>query len=420
MGKISLVSVLGILAILVLGLQPAQAGPPDPSGLGHLFDDARLQQLGEKIFFDENLSRPKGMSCAACHGPEVGWSGPDEAVNLEDGIYEGALKGRFGNRKPPSAAYATWSPPLHLTEDGFVGGNFWDGRASGYLLGNPAADQAQGPFLNPLEHNLPNGRQVLMKICQGKYGKSFRKVSMDIWNNAAICKKGHTKLAFSIVAWAIAAFEHSSKVSPFSSKYDAYLAGKAQLSEEEKRGMDLFNAKAKCFECHPGTKGSEGQPPLFTDFTYDNLGFPPNKKNPFYGLPKKFNAKGKKWVDPGLADTLASLPQYAMLAAEHLGKHRVPTLRNVDLRPKPDFVKAFGHNGAFRSLEAVVHFYNTRDVLPYCAQTPKPDSGQNCWPAPEVRENLNKDELGDLKLTAEEEKALVIFLKTLSDGYSAK
>jgi cytochrome c peroxidase len=408
------------VAILTTGLQPARAEPPDPTGLGHLFNDSRLQQLGEKIFFDKNLSRPKGQSCADCHAPEVGWTGPDGKVNSGYGVYPGAVKGRFGNRKPTTAAYATWSPPLHLTADGFVGGNFWDGRATGCLLGNPAADQAQGPFLNPLEQNLPNARRVVEKICRGKYGQTFRALSQDIWKNSSICKIGHTDLAYAVVAWAVAAFEHSSKVSPFSSKYDAFLAGKARLTDEEKRGMDLFNGKAQCSKCHPGNKDTQGQPPQFTDFTYDNLGIPANPENPFYNVAKKFNPLGIKWVDPGLAGTLESLPQYAMLAAEHRGKHRVPTLRNVDLRPNAEFVKAFGHNGFFKSLEAIVHFYNTRDALPDCARIVKPAPGQNCWPAPEVGKNLNKDELGDLKLTPKEEKALVTFLKTLSDGYSAK
>ena len=101
------------------------------------------------------------------------------------------------------------------------------------------------------------------------------------------------------------------------------------------------------------------------------------------------------------------------------GKHKVPTLRNVGLRPSEDFVKAYGHNGYFKSLEGIVHFYNTRDVLPECpgAYTEAEALAADCWPAPEVAENVNMDELGDLGLTAEEEAYIVAFLKTLSDGY---
>jgi cytochrome c peroxidase len=106
-----------------------------------------------------------------------------------------------------------------------------------------------------------------------------------------------------------------------------------------------------------------------------------------------------------------------MFAQENLGKHRAPTDRNVDVRPTPSFVKPFGHNGYFKSLEVLVHFYNTRDVLPAADKVKDPKPGVNCWPAPEVAQNLNTTELGNLGLTAEEEAAIVAFLKTLSDGY---
>jgi cytochrome c peroxidase len=104
-------------------------------------------------------------------------------------------------------------------------------------------------------------------------------------------------------------------------------------------------------------------------------------------------------------------------ASEH-GKQKVPTLRNLDQRGGPNAAKSFMHNGALESLEQIVHFYNTRDVLPACAAVPKPRFGDNCWPAPEVAANVNVDELGDLGLTDREERALVAFLETLTDGWS--
>ena len=111
------------------------------------------EQLGKSIFFDTDLSINGNQACAACHTPEVGWTGPDSALNVDGAVYEGSISGRFGNRKPPSSAYATHSPILHYVIKKkaalFIGGNFWDGRATGEKLGNPAADQAQGPFLNP-------------------------------------------------------------------------------------------------------------------------------------------------------------------------------------------------------------------------------------------------------------------------------
>ena len=132
------------------------------------------------------------------------------------------------------------------------------------------------------------------------------------------------------------------------------------------------------------------------------------------------NPEGAAWIDPGLAGFLATRPEWAAMADDNMGKHKVPTLRNVDKRPGNNFPKAFGHNGYFKSLEGIVNFYNTRDVKPPCGNdmtTEKDALKQGCWPAPEVSDNVNTDELGNLGLTPEEEAAIVAFLKTLSDGY---
>jgi cytochrome c peroxidase len=167
--------------------------------------------------------------------------------------------------------------------------------------------------------------------------------------------------------------------------------------------------RAKCANCHV--------PPLFTDFTYDNLGIPKNPMNPFY-YEKMWNGMGGgiEWIDPGLGGFLETIHEES--AAKNYGKHKVPTLRNVDKRPYPDFIKAYGHNGYFKSLNQIVHFYNTRDVLGSCTIVPNPWPGNNCWPAPEVTQNVNKGELGDLGLKPQEEAAIVAFLKTLSDDYT--
>ena len=151
---------------------------------------------------------------------------------------------------------------------------------------------------------------------------------------------------------------------------------------------------------------------LFTDFSYDNLGIPMNPENPVYVYDPGF-------IDHGLGGYLATRPDYASFATANDGKFKVPTLRNVDVRPEEDFVKAYGHNGYFKSLEGIVHFYNTRDVLETCPDdyTEEEALADNCWPAPEVSANLNTGELGDLGLTPDEEAAIVAFLITLSDGY---
>jgi hypothetical protein len=85
--------------------------------------------------------------------------------------------------------------------------------------------------------------------------------------------------------------------------------------------------------------------------------------------------------------------------------------------PSSDFVKAYGHNGYFKSLKEIVHFYNTRDVLPRCAPH-DPREGTGCWPAPETTENVNKSKTGNLNLTEQEENALAAFMQTLTDGYA--
>lgn len=386
------------------------------------------EQLGKSIFFDDDLSINKNQSCAACHAPEVGWTGPDSALNDHGTVYEGSIPGRFGDRKPPSSGYATQSPILFYLakKDLFIGGNFWDGRATGEKLGNPAADQAQGPFLNPAEQALPDSACVVYRVCNATYPVGFE----DVWGANAcdiswpgdvetVCAteggfvslsaadRAKSNMAYDNIALSIAAYEASSEVNAFTSKYDYASKGMAKLTKLELKGKAVFNGKGKCSKCHIIT----GKKPLFTDFTYDNLGVPKNPENPVYNYNPAF-------IDKGLGGFLASRPDYALYALQNKGKQKVPTLRNVDKRPSADFVKAFGHNGYFKSLEEIVHFYNTRDVLPRCetlGSTAKP--GENCWPAPEVPENVNTAELGNLKLSIEEEAALVAFMKTLSDGY---
>lgn len=411
------------LSIALLCFNPAFGQSLSPS-----------EQLGKSVFMDEDLSLYGNQSCASCHGGEAGWTGPANDVNLFGAVYEGSNVGNFGNRKPPSAAYATQSPVFAFHRQGgglFIGGNFWDGRATGEKLGNPAADQAQGPFLNPAEQALPDNACVVYFVCTALYPVTLDAVYPGSCNidwpadvatqcapaggivvlddaNAALVDEAYDSIALSI-----ADYEASSEVNAFSSKYDAYLAGAVNLTPEEKQGLRLFNGKGKCSRCHT-SKAKQDQPPLFTDYSFDNLGVPRNFHNPVY------DTEGFGWVDKGLGGFLATRSEYAGMAEDHDGAQKVPTLRNVDLRPYAGFVKAYTHNGYFKTLKGIVHFYNTRDVKPTC---PDPFTweaeamAQGCWPEPEIYENLNDQDLGDLKLTDEQEDAIVEFLKTLSDGY---
>lgn len=351
-------------------------------------DLSPLEQLGKQIFFDEKLSTPAGQACASCHAPEVGFTGPDSEINRTSGVYPGAAPGAFGNRKPPSAAYASFGPKreYNAKDETWVGGQFWDGRMDDLV------QQAKGPFLNPLEMNNASAEEVVEKVRGSKYRSLFEKVY-----GAKVLNDAGAEEVFDLIARAIAAYESSREVNAFSSKYDYFLAGRVSLTPQEGRGLQLFAGKANCSACHPHQRGDDGSPPLFTDFTYDNVGTPRNPANPFYRADPQVNPDGVHYRDLGLGAVLKDPTQ--------LGKVKVPTLRNVAKKPNPQFVKSYLHNGSFKSLKDVVRFYNLRDKLP----------GE--FGAPEVEENVNREELGKLGLTDAEENDLVAFLETLSDGF---
>ncbi|HEU4882544.1 MAG TPA: cytochrome c peroxidase [Longimicrobium sp.] len=378
--------------------------------------EVRRVQLGRRLFFDRELSLHGNQSCASCHDPDWGFSGPSSQVNAHGAVFEGSVAGAFGNRRPPSAAYATFSPVLRL-EGPYVGGNFWDGRATGQRLGDAAAEQAQGPFLNPAEMALRDAACVVQRVSQGRYAALWASVygegasAIALPSDASsLCAaaggplplseavRAQVQVEYDNIARAIAAFEGSKHVNAFTSRFDAFLAGRAELTEQERLGLQLFNGKARCTVCH----SSGGTQPLFTNFRYSNLGVPRNPENPVYAGQPGF-------VDYGLGAFLG--------AAAQQGKFKSPTLRNVDRRPQGSDVKAYMHNGVFKSLETVVHFYNTRDVLPRCETVAEPVVGENCWPAPEVAANMVTGIVGNLGLTPAEEAAVVAYMQTLSDGY---
>ena len=389
------------------------------SSWGGQAEQLDLEKLGEKLYFDVNLSSPAGQSCASCHDPNFGFIDPDSELPVSAGV----LPDRFGGRNSPSAAYAMYAPKFYFDGDLWIGGQFWDGRAKGNVLGDPLADQALGPFLNPVEMANHTKKQVVTSVANSAYAEDFK----AYWG-ANIFKD--TETAYDNIAKSIAAFERSALFAPFTSKYDVYLqnclvqggtkedcamgaGNKAQkaastiFSDEEWRGLQLFMNEnnndgvltkkegAMCAACHiaewtsapnpglavivPDWSPDGSIPPMFTDFTFDNLGVPKNTEFPLSATSPP---------DLGLGVVTGD--------ANDNGKFKVMTLRNIG-KTGP-----YAHNGIFKNLKEITHFYNTRDV-----------SGE--WPDAEYPATKNITELGNLGLSDDDENALVAFMGTLSD-----
>lgn len=448
-------------------LSPAEAAP-DPPAL------TNLELLGKHLFFDPNLSTPPGMSCASCHDPKVGWTGPNSEINAAGAVMPGVIHTLAGNRKPPSSAYAGESPVMYYDEvTGLIfGGMFWDGRATGWTLGDPLQEQALGPFLNPVEmHNPKEIKVVVTALLRSTYADLFKRVYWEETGDVITYGKFNVDALYQVIGKAIAAYERSDEVNPFDSRFDAFWRAATAagfkvedikqsnwegykpsaagiLNDDELFGLAVFNDQAKCSACHVLTPSGadKNKPPLFTDFSYDNIGIPKNPVNPFYTQPPKINPDGEFWVDQGLGgflattmDTASDGETYASKALENYGKHKVPTLRNVAKRVKwngtewvddPECVKAYGHNGYFKSnfqiqddtfsftqihpLQQIMHFYNTRDVPGQGWPPPMPIRVP--WPDPEVADNVNTTELGNLGLNPSLGQPVLQFLLTLSDA----
>jgi cytochrome c peroxidase len=428
---------------------------PAPAQQGQ---NPQLIQLGRALFFEDDLSSPSGMACATCHAPQAGFTYPESDTNQLTGTVPGAVAIRYGNRRPPTISYARFIPQGTPTFDSranaYVGGLFYDGRASSL------ADQAQAPLQNPNEmnnlvHNAGSPALIVSEVQHGPNAALFQQVfGPGVFGQSS-------DSVFQLVVKAISAWEASPEVSPFSSKYDAYLAGKVALTAAELDGLRLFTGStngrpggppftknAECSSCHVLSPQPGQGPDLFTDFHYYNIGLPRNAQNPYYAEtdrtadPVGYNRYGEGYVDLGLGDFL--YPLQGVVEGDYLGikgAFKAPTLRNVDTRPSPTFVKAYGHNGFFKSLPQVVHFYNTRnltakqgEVIDFTKSEPYAGlQGTPLWPAPEYIGAPNFGSpitminpaglatgpgrhLGNLGLTPQQEADLVAFLRTLSDA----
>ena len=441
-----------------------------------------VETLGQLEIFDPHLSVNSNLACSFCHDPAAGYGNGASILSIFTG---GANPGsvpitnhgkypdnRIAKRNPQSYVYSPYFPPLqyNITQGDFYGGNFWDARASGYRLQNSAAEQAQGPPVDAEEMANPDLACVVYKLSLSQYKFFFEQVwgtgSLEInWpaNVATICHtpKGAASLggsatpltlspsdrtraqqAFDEFAQAIAAYEIGSSVSPFTSKFDGYLAGSNSLTAQELRGYELFRGKGTCNTCHldgrsntatgTDTGAATSVELMFTDFTYNNLGLPKNRILPWYAesFPDQWgftgNPLGIGFIDEGVGlflDGYYGAPPNQTWG-EHLpffeGKFQTSTARNVGKVPYAGFVKAYMHNGYLLSLKEVVHFYNTRDAYPgaFVNGQCRPGTVEkvNCWPTPEDPNNENMT-IGNLGLTRAEENELVAFLETLTDGF---
>jgi cytochrome c peroxidase len=351
-----------------------------------------IEGLGKKLFFDEDLSSDGNQSCGSCHDPVAGFADPDATVTAP--VSEGSVLNAFGNRNAPTAAYASFIPAfvkittqtVDDTVSNFQGGQFLDGRR------DTLADQAKDPFLNLVEMNNADEATVVGKVQNASYADDFIEVfGANAFNDTA--------QAYDNIATAIAAFETSAEMNPFTSKFDAVMAGMsgAAFTASEQRGFDLFTGAivpdAKCANCHtvntPDPAGS-----LFTDFNYFNVGTPANPDNPIYD-PAFGNDPG--FVDEGLAGNDNVPP--AEKAAER-GKFRTPTLRNVEL------TAPYMHNGAHETLDEVITHY---DIF----------SDGNIFPEvnANIAEELRPGLFQPLGLLPQDYTDLKAFMLTLTDGY---
>lgn len=376
---------LGMLALLAVFLAPGV-----PACLAAEADDTlrrtRLEDLGRALFFDVNLSRNRTQSCATCHDPArafVDWrdSGVAAAVSLGD---DGSS---LGDRNAPTVSYAALTPPFHRDASGeWVGGQFLDGRAATLV------EQAEGPPLNPVEMNMPDIAAVVERLQENpNYVREFP----ALFGKDIFAEPGR---AYRAMAESIAQFEATAFLAPFDSKYDRYLRGEYEPSDEELLGITLFfsNQFTNCNLCHQLQRFPEAEGELFTNHQYRNIGVPPN------GTVRAANGLGSAHVDGGLGENPAVDEQ------DERGKFKVPTLRNVAL------TAPYMHNGVFADLRTVLLFYNKYLTRSSRAQI-NPETGA-AWGEPEVTDNLALEELQTGRvLETRDIDALLAFMRMLTD-----
>lgn len=378
-----------------------EMSPSDEQGL------APIELLGKRVFEDKTLSRPAGVACASCHQAQQAYQGNNGSSIAA--FARGAAPNTQSKRNTPTIMYASFSPPFSFVEERDVrtghremipvGGQFLDGRAA------TLTEQVEEPLFDPNEMNAASKKAVVDAIRSGPYAELLRQVfGENSFNNY--------NEVFVKISQAVAAFESSSRFHPFSSKFDDYLRGKAELTPLELKGFTLFKdpKKGNCLSCHVGKETSQNpQDWLFTDYTYDALGGPKHQQarsvsRPDLGL----------CAQPGLAKKIT----FQTRLDSFCGAFKVPTLRNI-AQTSP-----YLHNGVFSNLRDVVAFYATRDTQP-ARWFPRNSRGFiekfNDLPR-SLRRNVNVSEAPydrrlnqSPRLSEAEISAITTFLETLTD-----
>jgi cytochrome c peroxidase len=427
-----------------------------------------VEKLGKLMLYDSTLSDPPGYSCATCHVPEAGFTGPNSEINAFAGPQPGIVPGRFSDRKPQSYLYAAFSPegPYYDTDlQIWLGGNFWDGRVPDLakqglqppINPNEMANAAEGPYPPTSGGYSP---LLVRKLANRPYTSLFKQVY-----GQHVFQVYTPKQIYELFGEALAAYQSSGEVCAFSSKYDASKYGTPPgnlytLSASEERGRQLYFGRAQCSACHssaalPAIQAMTRGKDTLTMYCYANIGVPKNLGNPFYqqtdkeSNPHGYNPLGTKYVDYGLGANPNPAPDGTRFyknvpgdIPEFRGLFKAPSLRATDKRPSPNFVKAYMHNGVFKSLEDVVHFYNKRNIavdangneIAFDLRQGPPAAYTPLFPPPEVIENVqnvtgvppaqatsaieSNGQIGNLQLSSQEEADLVNFLKILDDGYT--
>lgn len=398
------VRLAGLLLAVAAAAADAPSLPwgPTPSAAAAYARAAAIADLGRTLFFDPALSASGRMACATCHDPAHGFSAPNP-LPVQLG---GRDLRRPGTRAVPTLMYGQSVPAFsehyfesedegdESVDQGPTGGRDWDGRA------DRARDQAAFPLLDSNEMANLNPRTVAAAVARSAHAGEVRR----LYGQDIFADPDH---AFAAVVEALEFYQQTpATFSPFSSKYDAFLRGRASLTAQEARGAALFNdpAKGNCAHCHHSAVTPDGQPPLFTDFGYVALGVPRNR-----AIPANH--------DPGYFDLGLCGPRRHDLAGRdgYCGMFKAPTLRNVALR------KSFYHNGVFHSLREAVDFYAERDTDPGKWYPKRSDGTVQKFDDLPLEYATNVDMEPPFRpqrmLSDQDVDDLVAFLRTLTDGF---